>query len=441
MPGAISNIASILSVLMILGVAALFMVDVPLPPSSHLLSALAIIAFALPSFWAARRWLGWRDAALLFGVLGSFALLVEYVAVITAIPYGRFEYSNLLGYKLFGAVPWTVAVAWTPLVLGAYSVSANLTRSRGSRMIVLTCLLIVVDLVLDPGAVKLRFWNYGSNGFYYGVPLSNFAGWFLSGSAVAALMEVLISRFKPLLPVPVQLASSAGLTVYFWTVVAAVTGLIFPAAIGMIVMLGFVIFWRRYHFAFDDMIVMVDDENNAVGTGRKLDSHHSDTRLHRAFSVFLFNARGELLLQQRSFGKKTWPGVWSNSCCGHVMLHESVENAARRRLKYELGLRGTKLMLALPDFRYRAERDGVVENEICPVLIGFSDTEPIPNMQEVASIRWISWEEFLSFAGSGDSDISPWAIQEAKLLAESDLFQEWFSREVGVPEPASSAVC
>jgi len=143
------------------------------------------------------------------------------------------------------------------------------------------------------------------------------------------------------------------------------------------------------------MIVYVDEDNNAIGTARKLPAHDGETRRHRAFSVFLFNDKGELLLQQRALTKKTWPGVWSNSCCGHVMLHESTESAARRRLKYELGMRVDKLHLILPDFRYRAEKDGVVENEICPVFVGFTSGMPSPNPDEVNDLNWVEWERFV----------------------------------------------
>jgi isopentenyl-diphosphate delta-isomerase len=188
--------------------------------------------------------------------------------------------------------------------------------------------------------------------------------------------------------------------------------------------------WRKFHYEFDDKIVLVDEHNNAIGTASKLESHNGDTKLHRAFSVFIFNRRGELLLQQRALSKKTWPGVWSNSCCGHVMLHEETARAAARRLSYELGLRNIQLTTALPEFRYRAEKDGIVENEICPVLIGVTDAEPVPNPSEVASVRWIDWHEFLNSLDQPGTDISPWAKQEVQLLTQSDVFKNWFAREV-----------
>jgi isopentenyl-diphosphate delta-isomerase len=169
----------------------------------------------------------------------------------------------------------------------------------------------------------------------------------------------------------------------------------------------------------DELIVFVDDAGTPIGTGPKADSHHADTRLHLAFSVFLFNSKGELLLQQRALHKKTWPGVWSNSCCGHLLPGERTEDAAARRLEFELGLKNIDLTIALPDFRYRAELDGVVENEICPVLVGFTDAEPQPNPEEVNAAKWMPWGEVLQSVADPRSELSPWAIEEVQLLAQS----------------------
>jgi isopentenyl-diphosphate delta-isomerase len=176
------------------------------------------------------------------------------------------------------------------------------------------------------------------------------------------------------------------------------------------------------------LIVFVDEAGTPIGTGPKADSHHADTRLHLAFSVFLFNSKGELLLQQRALHKKTWPGVWSNSCCGHLLPGERTEDAAARRLEFELGLTNIDLTLALPDFRYRAELDGVVENEICPVLIGFTDLQPRPNPEEVNAVKWMPWSEVLQSVADPRSELSPWAIEEVQLLAGSEAFVSEFRR-------------
>lgn len=183
------------------------------------------------------------------------------------------------------------------------------------------------------------------------------------------------------------------------------------------------LWYRRSYYAFDEMVVLVDEQNNPLATARKSETHNADTKLHRAFSVFLFNSKGELLMQRRAFSKLTWPGVWSNSCCGHTMLNERTEQAAARRMAFELGLRGVELHMALPDFRYRAEKDGVVENEICPVLIAFSDQEPVLNPAEVAETKWVEWSLFLESIRRFDCELSPWAIEEGLLLSESPLLR------------------
>lgn len=178
----------------------------------------------------------------------------------------------------------------------------------------------------------------------------------------------------------------------------------------------------------EDYVVLVDKNNNVLGTAPKLATHNSNTPLHRAFSVFLFNSKGQLLLQQRSRKKKTWPLVWSNSCCGHPMLNESNIDAAKRRLNFELGIKIDKLFEILPDFSYKAEMNGIVENEICPVLIAFSDKKPLLNPSEVESVRWIKWQEFLREIEENPGTYSVWCEQEAKLLAKNEKFIKLYKK-------------
>lgn len=409
--------------LMFLAVGAYLMTNVELPRWSHVLSSIAIVLFALPSFWALKMWLGWADGIKLAAILGVYAVLVETVALLTGIPYGRFVYSEHLGFKLPGGAPWTVAFAWTPLILCAYTAARSLFVSRLSRIVCSTLLLLAFDFVIDPGAVLLGFWQYQGGGIYYGVPVSNFVGWVFSGAIGSAMVEAAISYFRPLLPPPVQIGSSAFFITFFWTALAAFAGLGVPAAIGGAVAIAMYLWYRRSYYAFDEMVVLVDEENNALGTARKSETHHDDTHLHRAFSVFLFNSDGEVLLQRRAFSKMTWPGVWSNSCCGHTMLNESTEQAAARRLAYELGLRRVQLKMALPDYRYRAEKDGIVENEICPVLVGFTDQELSANPAEVAETKWVPWDDFLASIRRADCELSPWAVEEGLLLSQSTVLR------------------
>lgn len=168
-----------------------------------------------------------------------------------------------------------------------------------------------------------------------------------------------------------------------------------------------------------DYVILVNAKNKSLGTIEKLAAHSDKTPLHRAFSLFLFNHQGELLLQQRSHKKKTWPLEWSNSVCGHPKLYESPIKAAKRRLKFELGIYNAEISMALPDYRYRAEKDGIVENEICPVMVGYTNEYPKPNSDEVEAVRWIPWNEWLLEVEKNASSYSPWCIEETKLLIKN----------------------
>ncbi|MCC6327219.1 MAG: isopentenyl-diphosphate Delta-isomerase [Acidobacteria bacterium] len=411
-------------VLVLLASGAVFMTRVEMPRWANVLSSINVLLFAVPSFWALKLWLGWRDAAKLVAILGIYAVAAEILAVYTGFPYGHIGYSGNLGYKLFGVVPWTIAFAWTPLMLCSYTAARDLFVSRRRRILFSTFLLLAFDLVLDPGAVTLGFWSYTGGGVYYGVPALNFLGWVVVGMVGSLITEFTISHFRPMLPPPVQIGSSAFFIIFFWTALAAVAGLGIPAAIGGGCAIAMYLWYRRSYYAFDEMVVLVDEENNPLATARKSETHNADTKLHRAFSVFLFNSKGELLLQRRAFGKLTWPGVWSNSCCGHTMLNERTEQAAARRLGYELGLRNVELHIALPHFRYRAEKDGVVENEICPVLVGVTDQEPSINPHEVAEVEWIAWDDFLDSIADSSCELSPWAVEEGFLLAKSPVLRK-----------------
>lgn len=173
-------------------------------------------------------------------------------------------------------------------------------------------------------------------------------------------------------------------------------------------------------------VVLVDDANRTIGTMDKRDAHHGRTPLHRGFSIFLFDRSGRTLLQQRSYAKTTWPGVWSNACCGHPQLLEPTLDAMHRRLGEELGLAGVALHVVLPEYRYRCSRDGIVENEFCPVAVGVVDGLPRPNPDEVHALRWQAWDHFLDEIGR-ENHYSEWSVEEARLLARDPAFRQFFS--------------
>jgi isopentenyl-diphosphate delta-isomerase len=186
----------------------------------------------------------------------------------------------------------------------------------------------------------------------------------------------------------------------------------------------------------EEQIVLVDDENRQIGVAPKLASHHAATPLHRAFSCFVFNARGEFLITQRALSKKVFPGIWSNSCCGHPAPGESTDEAIRRRLRDELGLAVERLLLVLPEFRYRAEMNGIVENEICPVYVALTKEEPQPNPAEVEACSWINWQQFVRRVKDNPASLSYWSVLETQQLLANDAFGV-FLREISGQAAAS----
>ena len=169
----------------------------------------------------------------------------------------------------------------------------------------------------------------------------------------------------------------------------------------------------------EELVVLVSADGEAVGTAPKATVHGPDTPLHLAFSVYLFDDEGSLLVTQRALGKATFPGVWTNSACGHPAPGEAVEDAVRRRARDELGLDVHDLRLVLPRFSYRAEMDGVVEWELCPVLTGRvtgSAPAPGPDPTEVEDARWVPWERFAADVLAGRRQVSTWCREQVAEL-------------------------
>ncbi len=166
----------------------------------------------------------------------------------------------------------------------------------------------------------------------------------------------------------------------------------------------------------DELVVLVDEKNTPVGIARKDEVHTGNTPLHRAFSLFLFNSKNELLLTKRASTKKTFPDVWTNTTCGHPGPGESVVDAAKRRLKDELGIDIAQVKEVAP-YRYRfADKNGIVENEICPILMAHTDESPNPNPKEVSKWAWMDWKIFLHEIKSYPQKYSPWSVEEAKII-------------------------
>lgn len=171
-------------------------------------------------------------------------------------------------------------------------------------------------------------------------------------------------------------------------------------------------------------VVLVDELNAVLGTTPKAEVHHESTPLHRGFSLFMFNRRGEVLSQQRSAQKKIFPLVWTDSASGHPQLGETNEAAAKRRVRQELGMELASAEEVAP-YRYEVLHNGILENEICPILVGFTDGDVGEiNRDEIAAVRWTNWSNFRDDMEAHPACYSPWCLDAARMLDEHPRFEE-----------------
>jgi isopentenyl-diphosphate Delta-isomerase len=166
-----------------------------------------------------------------------------------------------------------------------------------------------------------------------------------------------------------------------------------------------------------EQVVLLDEAGEAIGVADKRTVHHTQTPLHLAFSCYVFDERGAVLLTRRATHKPTWPGVWTNSFCGHPGPGEEMNEAVRRRATQELGVRVAGVKLLLPAFRYRAVMpDGVVENEMCPVFVATTSDPVVPDREEVDSFQWVDWTAFRASVLEGSRTVSPWCVDQVQAL-------------------------
>src|SRR5690349_3182585 len=164
-------------------------------------------------------------------------------------------------------------------------------------------------------------------------------------------------------------------------------------------------------------VVLLDDDGREIGTAPKSSVHGTDTALHLAFSCHVVNEAGQVLVTRRALSKKTWPGVWSNSFCGHPRPAEPVLTAVHRRAEFELGLTLSEIELALPLFRYRAtDANGIVEHELCPVYTALTHDEPVLNPLEVVDARWVDPADLAASLQTTPWAFSPWLVLQAEQL-------------------------
>lgn len=177
---------------------------------------------------------------------------------------------------------------------------------------------------------------------------------------------------------------------------------------------------RRGHraVAHDEPVVLLDARGRPSGTAPKALVHGRRTPLHLGFSCYLFRGDGRVLVTRRATTKQTWPGTWTNACCGHPLPGETLRAAVSRRLGDDLGVRPSRMALAIPDFTYRATMpNGVMEHELCPVVLAESDDTPALNPDEVGEAEWMSWEALRARADERPDSLSPWAVPQISELS------------------------
>lgn len=161
----------------------------------------------------------------------------------------------------------------------------------------------------------------------------------------------------------------------------------------------------------DEMLIVVDKNDNIIDYKSKVECHQGNGILHRAFSIFIFNHSGQVIMQKRSEQKPLWPLFWSNSCCSHPRKGESLEVATHRRLEEELGF-DTELT-HLYSFQYQANFEDVgSENELCAVLIGKSDDQVQVNENEIAEWKYIFPDKLTDEVNNNPENFTPWFKME-----------------------------
>jgi isopentenyl-diphosphate delta-isomerase len=156
----------------------------------------------------------------------------------------------------------------------------------------------------------------------------------------------------------------------------------------------------------EEKVILVDENDHAIGEMEKMEAHEKAV-LHRAFSIFIFNDKGEMMLQQRAFSKYHSPGLWTNTCCSHPRPGETLDDATNRRIVEEMGF--TCQMDKAFSFIYYAPFDhGLTEHELDHVFIGKYNESPVINTDEVASWKWIEIPELLEDVKNNPENYTVW---------------------------------
>ncbi|MCS6991589.1 MAG: isopentenyl-diphosphate Delta-isomerase [Chitinophagales bacterium] len=156
-----------------------------------------------------------------------------------------------------------------------------------------------------------------------------------------------------------------------------------------------------------EQVILVNARGEAIGSMEKIEAHRKGL-LHRAFSIFLFNRQGEMLLQRRAPSKYHFAGLWSNACCSHPRPGENTAEAAERRLREELGVEAELKEIAVIRYCFFDPSSGLTEHEMDHVFVGFCDAPLSPDPQQTDALRWVSARELSKEMQSNPSCFTPW---------------------------------
>ncbi len=198
------------------------------------ISIFFMIALCIPTYYFFIKKTNTKRAIITLLALSIFSMIIETIGVITGFPYGFFTYTDKLGGSV-GVIPWTVSFGWVPLVIAAWTIAQERVKKTGyeliKKIILGAFILMLFDVVLDPGSVALNFWEWHPPGIFYGVPLSNYAGWIFSGIIGMLIITLIMKKEKP--------SNDFLITAYlgntFWTVVTLTNGMIVPGIVGIII--------------------------------------------------------------------------------------------------------------------------------------------------------------------------------------------------------------
>jgi putative membrane protein len=229
--------------------AGLGLSKLPVSYMTELPSVIAIILLAVPVCIGCIMF-GKTRAMVCIILLGLFSLTIETIGIHTGFPYSFFQYELELGQKLFGTTPWTVFFGWFPLVIGSYVFSRLIMKNKSNVLTYLSFILILVltDLVLDPGSVARGFWSYEIDGLWYGVPLVNFLGWVFSGSIAYGIIHAIGTLIPKQVSVLAIVFSTGSLllSIALWSAVNLGYYQWVPACIGIILFTILISSLREY---------------------------------------------------------------------------------------------------------------------------------------------------------------------------------------------------